>query len=136
MGLDFARKSRGIDESTVIPGDRGGKRMTTVDILANTQTPIHARLLINGEWVEGAERMDVRNPAHPDELVGSIVRGTPADVDRAVAAAKAAQVGWAALGYRGRGEILGRCLDALEDNIDARAFLFVRENGKTLRAAN
>ena len=40
--------------------------MSTVDILANTQTPVHARLLINGEWVEGDARMEVRNPAHPD----------------------------------------------------------------------
>lgn len=110
--------------------------MTTVDILAtNTQTPIHARLLINGEWVDGAERVEVRNPARPDELVGTVVRGTPADVDRAVAAAKAAQVGWGALGYRARGEILTRCLDAMDENIDTRAFLFVRENGKTLREA-
>ena len=109
--------------------------MTTVDILANTQTPIHARLLINGEWVEGADRIEVRNPARPDEVVGTVVRGTPADVDKAVAAAKAAQIGWAALGYRARGEILARCLDALEENIDTRAFLFVRENGKTLREA-
>lgn len=109
--------------------------MTTVDILANTQTPIHARLLINGDWLDGAHRMDVRNPARPDELVGTVVRGTPVDVDRAVAAAKAAQAGWAALGYRGRGAVISRCLDALEDNIDARAFLFVRENGKTLREA-
>ena len=109
--------------------------MTTVDILANTQTPVHARLLINGEWVDGAERLEVRNPAHPEETVGTIVRGTPEDVDRAVAAAKAAQKSWAALGYRGRGEIIAKCLDALDENIDARAFLFVRENGKTLREA-
>lgn len=110
--------------------------MTTVDILAtNMQTPIHARLLINGEWVDGADRVEVRNPARPDEIVGTVVRGTPADVDKAVAAAKAAQPGWAALSYRARGEILARCLDALDENIDTRAFLFVRENGKTLREA-
>ena len=48
--------------------------MTTVDILANTQTPIHARMLINGEWVDGAERLEVRNPARPDDMVGTIVR--------------------------------------------------------------
>src|SRR3546814_4201101 len=95
--------------------------MTTVDILANTQTPIHARMLINGEWVDGAERLEVRNPARPDDMVGTIVRATPQDVDRAVAAAKDAQRGLAALGYCARGDILARCLDALDANIDARA---------------
>ena len=67
-----------------------------------------ARLYIGGQWVDGPAHLDVRNPARPDEVVGTIVRGTPADVDRAVAAAKAAQPAWAALGFRARGALCAR----------------------------
>lgn len=49
------------------------------------------KFYINGEWVEpsGSETLDVINPA-TEEVIGSIAMGTPADVDKAVAAAKAA----------------------------------------------
>ena len=57
----------------------------------NVAAPFHARMLIGGEWIDRAERIEVKNPARPDEVVGTIVRGTPKDVDCAVAAAKAAQ---------------------------------------------
>ena len=46
---------------------------------------------INGEWVDpiGTETMDVINPA-TEEPICAIALGNSADVDRAVAAAKAA----------------------------------------------
>jgi acyl-CoA reductase-like NAD-dependent aldehyde dehydrogenase len=94
-----------------------------------------ARLFIGGEWVDGPAHLEVRNPAHPDEIVGTIVRGTPADVDRAVAAAKAAQPAWAALGFRARAEAIGRGLDRLNEGVHERSVIYVRENGKTLEEA-
>ena len=94
-----------------------------------------ARLFIAGRSVDGPAHLDVRNPAQPDEVVGTVVRGTPADIDRAVAAAKAAQPAWAALGFRVRGEAIERGLDRLNEAVDARAVLYVRENGKTLGEA-
>ncbi len=103
--------------------------------LSRTGAPVHAHLLIGGERCDGPARVDVRNPAHPDELVGTIVRGTPADVDRAVAAAKAAQPAWAALGARERAAAIGRGLDALVPGGEERVVLYVRENGKTLAEA-
>jgi len=101
----------------------------------NVPAPVHARMLIGGEWIDRADRIEVRNPARPDELVGTIVRGTPADVDEAVAAAKAAQPGWARMSYVERAAALEPALARLEQDIDARAALYVRENGKTFKEA-
>ncbi len=48
------------------------------------------KFYIGGEWVDpqGSARMDVENPA-TEEIVGQIALGSAADVDRAVAAARA-----------------------------------------------
>jgi acyl-CoA reductase-like NAD-dependent aldehyde dehydrogenase len=97
--------------------------------------PVLEHLLIGGKSVEYGERIEVRNPARPDELVGTIVRGTPAHVDEAVAAAKAAQPAWAALSFAERAGVLRKALTRLEEDVDNRAELFVRENGKPLAQA-
>jgi acyl-CoA reductase-like NAD-dependent aldehyde dehydrogenase len=95
--------------------------------------PIDVEMLIAGQRRDGnGARLDVRNPAHPDEIVGSVPRGRPEDVDQAVAAARAAQPAWEALGYNERARILAACLTALDAGIEGRASTFVRENGKTL----
>jgi acyl-CoA reductase-like NAD-dependent aldehyde dehydrogenase len=88
-------------------------------------------MLIGGEWINSNHRIEVFSPARPDELVGTIPRGTPENVERAIAAAKAAQPAWAAKTYGERAQILWRVLERLGDDIDARTALFVRENGKT-----
>jgi acyl-CoA reductase-like NAD-dependent aldehyde dehydrogenase len=102
---------------------------------AASAVPVEARLLIGGAWVDGPAHAEVRNPAHPDEIVGTIVRGTPSDVNLAVAAAKAAQPAWAAHGVRERAKAIAKGLEALAEDVDERAILYVRENGKTLAEA-
>jgi acyl-CoA reductase-like NAD-dependent aldehyde dehydrogenase len=93
------------------------------------------QLLIGGKPVDHPERIEVRNPARPDEVVGTVVRGTPAHVDRAVAAAKAAQPAWAAASFTQRADVLRKALSRLEQDVERRAALFVRENGKPLAQA-
>jgi acyl-CoA reductase-like NAD-dependent aldehyde dehydrogenase len=110
------------------------------DVIFDEKTaPVHARLLIGGTWVDGVggagERMDVRNPARPSELVGTVIRCAVTDIDAAAAAAKDAQAAWAAKGYRARAEIISQALTQLEQDLDARAVLYSRENGKTLAEA-
>lgn len=100
-----------------------------------TIAPVDADMLIAGDWVGGSTRLDVYNPARPAELVGTIVLATLEDVDRAVAAAKTAQRPWARKSFTERAELLGRVLDRLEEDVEARAALYVRENGKTLAEA-
>ncbi|PVY61710.1 acyl-CoA reductase-like NAD-dependent aldehyde dehydrogenase [Pusillimonas noertemannii] len=92
-------------------------------------------MLIDGKRVEGNDRLEVRNPARPSEIVGTIVRGTPAHVEAAVAAAKRAQPQWAALSFRRRAALLERGLRRLEEDLEQRAAIFVRENGKPLAQA-
>jgi acyl-CoA reductase-like NAD-dependent aldehyde dehydrogenase len=101
----------------------------------NTEAPISEYLLIGGKPVDGPNRIEVRNPARPDELVGTIVRGTPDNVDQAVAAAEAAQPAWSTLTFTQRAEALRKALTRLEADIDRRAAIFVRENGKPLAQA-
>jgi acyl-CoA reductase-like NAD-dependent aldehyde dehydrogenase len=99
---------------------------------AGNAPPIAADMLIDGETVRAAQRIDVMNPARPQELVGSIGRATQDHAVRAIAAAKAAQPQWAAKSFTERAAILAKLLDRLDQEIDARAILYVRENGKVL----
>src|SRR4051812_17753242 len=109
--------------------------MSTASRTDNVPPPLHARMLIGGEWIADGARLEVRNPARPDELVGTIVRGTPADVDAAVAAAKKAQPAWARLSHVERAAQLETLLARLGEGLDERAAMFVRENGKTFAEA-
>src|SRR3954464_2529928 len=56
---------------------------------------VRDKLYIGGEWVEPASdaAIDVVNPA-TEEVIGRVPEGTPQDVDRAVAAARAAFETW------------------------------------------
>jgi len=101
----------------------------------NTEPLITEYMLIAGQRVDGPNRIEVRNPARPDELVGTVVRGTPEHVDQAVAAAKSAQPAWAALSFTKRAELLRQALARLDADIDRRAAVLVRENGKPLAHA-
>ena len=101
----------------------------------NVEAPIHETMLIGGQPVDGAARIEVRNPARPDDLVGTIVRGTPEHVNAAVAAAKSAQPSWAAQTFAARAATLAKALGRLENDIERRAAVFVRENGKPLAEA-
>ena len=103
--------------------------------LEHARPPVAAKMLIDGKWVDADRRIEVFNPARSDELVGTIPRGTPDDVNRAVAAAKRAQTAWATKTYTERAEILARVLTSLTRDVEERAALFVRENGKTLGEA-
>src|ERR1044071_8771858 len=74
-------------------------------------------LYIDGQWVPstGTGTIDVIN-ASTEEVMGSIPEGTPEDVDRAVAAAKAAFAGWSGTDPAERAKVL----QALSDGLAAR----------------
>jgi acyl-CoA reductase-like NAD-dependent aldehyde dehydrogenase len=101
----------------------------------NGSKPVHAKILIGGEWTDSNRRIEVYNPARPDELVGTIPRCGPEDADRAIAAAKAAQPSWASRSYSERVQILAPTLERLAAEMDERTVLYVRENGKTAAEA-
>lgn len=81
------------------------------------------KMLIGGEWVESSSRewMDVRSPA-TGEVVGRVPKGTVADVDRAV---KAAREAFEDGRFRGlwlpeRVAILNKLADVIESHMDDR----------------
>jgi aldehyde dehydrogenase (NAD+) len=87
---------------------------------------------VNGAWVPTAEQFGVINPATREELA-RVGQAGQAEVDAAVAAARAAQPGWWALGGHGR----ARWLYALAREVQRNARLFAvvesLDNGKPIR---
>lgn len=75
---------------------------------------LRSDLYIDGTWVTstGDETISVENPATGD-VIATIPAGTSADVDRAVAAAKAAFPAWAALSREERRDHLVKVREAL-----------------------
>ncbi|HSS25498.1 MAG TPA: aldehyde dehydrogenase family protein [Mycobacterium sp.] len=93
-------------------------------------TPIHDRLYIDGQWVQptGDEGIDVVNP-YTEEVIARIPAGTAADVDRAVAAARAAFPGWAAIPVEQRAALLDAVAERLSERGDVLAAIIASELG-------
>ncbi|HEY4321367.1 MAG TPA: aldehyde dehydrogenase family protein [Gemmatimonadales bacterium] len=87
---------------------------------------------INGAWTTPGATFEVINPATSAALA-QVSEGTDADVDAAVAAARAALPGWQALGGAGRARWMYAIARAMQRN--ARLFAVVEslDNGKPIR---
>ena len=79
-------------------------------------------------------QLDVVNPA-TGKPFATVARADAGQLEEAVAAAKAAAPGWAALGCAARGEYLTKLADAIEANKDEFAKLLTAEQGKPLKQA-
>jgi len=77
--------------------------------------------------------------AIPDAATGETVGFAPvhtvADLNAAVAAAGAAQVGWAALGHAERARVLRLAADEIDAHAEELAWIIAREQGKPLNGA-
>src|SRR6185295_14080075 len=93
------------------------------------------KLLINGKLVPGVARLDVINPA-TEEVLAEAPRADRAQLNEAIAAAKAAFPAWSAKPIRERGALLVKLADALEARRDEFARLLTLEQGKPLSEAN
>jgi succinate-semialdehyde dehydrogenase/glutarate-semialdehyde dehydrogenase len=93
-------------------------------------------MLIGGEWRQAAsaEEIEVVNPA-TEEVVGTVPSGAPADVEFAVATAKAAFPGWAATDVEERAAILAKAAELIEANAKALAAVLTSEQGKPIAEA-
>lgn len=91
-------------------------------------------LLIGGEWVaaEGGKTSETRNPA-TGEVLARVAAASPADVDRAVKAARAAFEDWSKTSPAERSAILLRIADDLEKKADFFAKIETMDNGKPIR---
>jgi acyl-CoA reductase-like NAD-dependent aldehyde dehydrogenase len=89
------------------------------------------KLYIGGAWVEpapGAGTLDVIDST-TEEVFATIPDGTPADIDRAVAAAKGAFEAWADEPTAERGKLLRRVAEELEARRDEIADVITHEVG-------
>lgn len=92
------------------------------------------KMLINGALVEGARKMDVIDPS--DETVAAQVPdATIAEVDQAVAAAKAAFPAWRDQSPEARSAVLQAMAKVIVDNLDELAQLLVQETGRPMALA-
>lgn len=92
------------------------------------------KLLIGGELIDGDLQMEVVNPA-TGEAFATVARASAAQADQAIAAAKAAQPGWAAVPYAERQAKLVALADAVAANGAELARLLTQEQGKPLPEA-
>src|SRR5690625_4018775 len=92
---------------------------------------------INGEWAASSNQETISSisPANKNEIVGYVQKSTKEDLDRAVQAAKSAQVEWRNMTGAARGEFLYKVANILEKNLDEVATTLTREMGKTLPEA-
>lgn len=88
-------------------------------------------MIIAGQPVPGASTFDVMNPA-TGALVGRAPQGTKADLEAAVAAAKAAFPAWAATPDAERAAACHAIAQKMEDHAEELAQLITREQGKPL----
>lgn len=94
---------------------------------------IDTRHFIGGQRVASKETYTNTSPID-GSFLGEIARGGQAEVDAAVAAAKAAFPAWAALGAKGRGELLHKLADLIEANNEELSQLETMDNGSLLRS--
>ena len=96
------------------------------------------KLYIDGAWVApaGTGKLEVID-ATTEQVFATIPEGVPADIDRAVAAAKAAFPGWSEESASERGKLLRRVAEELEARRDEIADVITHEVGmpKPLSAA-
>ena len=120
----------------------GSARTVSIDIeetkLMNVMTEVHPyldgkpkRMLIGGKWLEAAsgKTFETRNPA-TGEVLANVAEGDAEDIDRAVAAARAAFNGpWSKFKPAERQRLLLRLADLVERDIEEFAALDTLDMG-------
>jgi len=97
----------------------------------------YSKIYVGGAWVaSGAtETIPVVNPA-TEAVIAQVPAGTPEDVERAVAAARAAFETWGATSPTERGKYLGRMADVLSARADELAATISAEVGTPIKIAH
>jgi aldehyde dehydrogenase (NAD+) len=95
---------------------------------------MQTQLFINGKFVPAADgaTLPVLNP-HDNAVIAHVALAGKADIDQAVAAAKAAFPRWARMAAMDRGRLLLKLADAIEANADELARLESMDTGHPLR---
>jgi betaine-aldehyde dehydrogenase len=96
--------------------------------------PVRTQLFIGGQFVDSAngETLATLNP-HDNSVIAEVSMAGRTDIDRAVAAARAAFPAWSALSASDRGKLLLRLADKIEANAEQLARLESTDTGHPLR---
>lgn len=100
-----------------------GTRVSTTEV----------RAYIGGDWRPGSAPDAVYRAAYDGAELGSFAVCTPADVDDAVTAAKAAQPAWAAMPLLDRVDLMYRAYEICRERNEAIARAISAEMGKTIQ---
>lgn len=99
-------------------------------------------MAVQGSYVDGRFVVEAGddgrenvNPSQRSDVIGRYAQASPALVDEAVAAARAAQPAWAALSPQDRADLLEGVARRILDDVEPLADLLAREEGKTLPEA-
>jgi aldehyde dehydrogenase (NAD+) len=94
------------------------------------------RQFLGGSWHPASgEVFENVNPAHVGELLGVYPRGTSAEIDEAVRAARKAFPAWRHTSRIRRGELFLNLANLIRRDTDELAAVLARENGKVLNEA-
>ena len=96
----------------------------------DTSAPVTTGLFIGGTERQAAATMEIADPGKPGVVVGHAAAASAADVEDAIAAAKAAYPGWAALSPQERADQMREALQGIADYRDEDAAILSQENGK------
>lgn len=88
-------------------------------------------LIIDGEEVTGRETFEVRAPANTDTVLGQFQKATAEDVDRAVAAAKAAFSAWSRRPWQDRVEMIRKAAGLIRQRKYLLSAWLILETGKS-----
>jgi aldehyde dehydrogenase (NAD+) len=97
----------------------------------------YLKFYIGGQWTDPAQpqTLAVVNPA-TEQVCGKVAAGSAADVDRAVAAARAAFAGWSATSGKDRLEVLQSILEVYQKRAGDLAAALTEEMGAPSALAN
>jgi glyceraldehyde-3-phosphate dehydrogenase (NADP+) len=92
------------------------------------------KMLIAGKWVEGKEKIEVRDP-FDDSVIDTVPAGTAADMDAAITAAGKGYRISRGLPVHERVRILKKAADIIDSRAEEFAVTIAREGSKTIREA-
>ena len=92
---------------------------------------MRTQLYIDGQWVNGSNKVAVHDPSD-GSVIAEVSLAGDAECEAAIAAADSAALAWAQSAPRFRSEILRQAFDIMSSEIEAIATLISRENGKAM----
>ncbi|MES2537498.1 MAG: NAD-dependent succinate-semialdehyde dehydrogenase [Pseudomonadota bacterium] len=98
------------------------------------QDLLQSRCYIDGKWLDGAQRLDVTNPA-TGVVIGSVPMFGAAETRAAIDAAHTAGPGWRNRTAKERAGLLRRWFDLVSANAEVLATILTEEMGKPLAEA-